>query len=183
MWKKLLIVGVSSLVVGLIIGWLLTRHFYAAEPTVPVTLHDTIFRDSIQIKEVVKWKYRTEHDTIIEHEPIVVGIDTIILPADTVHVPIDHYEYTDSIVTDTSRVSWNVIYSGYKASIDTFQLDWTFTPSIPVVERDNGWGQFVGIGVSVGYGLGCQSPLRFEPFIGATVTYGWGYHWKTKKRK
>ena len=184
MWKKILIAVVISLVVGLLSGWLLTKHYCTPPPSVPVTMHDTVFRDSIQIKEVVKWRYRTSDDSIISHDPIITAdSDTILIPDDTIQIPIDHYEYSDSAVTDTSRVAWTVLYSGYKASIDTFQLDWTFTPSVLVEEKENGWGQFIGIGVSAGYGLGCGSPLRFEPFVGVTVTYGWGYHWKSRKLK
>ena len=183
MWKRFVIVGVISLVVGTVIGWLLTKHYYAPTPVTPTTIHDTVFRDSIQIKEVIKWKYRTTKDSIISHGPIVTtDNDTIIIPNDTISIPIDHYDYSDSAVTDTSCVKWTVLYSGYNASIDTFYLDWTFTPSTPIEVKDNGWSQFVGIGASIGYGLGCANPLRFEPFIGITVTYGWGYHWKSRRK-
>lgn len=181
MWQKLVIVGVISLVVGLLTCWLLTRHFI--KPSIDIVpIHDTIFRDSIQIKEKVKWRYRTEYDTIIRHSDDIYNHDSADVQVDTIHIPIDHYEYADSIVTDTSKVSWSVLYSGYHASIDTFQLDYTFSPRVPVEIKDNGWSQFVGIGISAGYGLGCMSPLRFEPFVGVTVTYGWGYHWSNHRK-
>ena len=106
MWKKILIAVVISLVVGLLLGWLLTKHYCTSPPSVPVTMRDTVFRDSIQIKEVVKWRYRTSDDSIISHNPIITAdSDTIIISDDTIQIPIDHYEYSDSAVTDTSRVA------------------------------------------------------------------------------
>lgn len=175
-WKGILI-GVINLIVGLLVGLLLTRHFINSTINT-VSIHDTIFRDSIQIKEIVKWKYRTTHDTIIEHVPIVIDKDTIALPVDTIHIPIDHYEYSDSTVTDSSRIAWSMLYSGYQAKIDTFKLDYKFTPKLPLKEKKRGWGQYIGVGLQIGYGAGVlEQRVYMTPFIGVGITYGFGYAW------
>ena len=88
--KSLIILILSLLLVG--IGGFLLYDYKVTQieekyAPAPIIQHDTIIRDSIQIQEKVKWKYRTKYDT------------TLLVFRDTVHdtvmieIPIDHYQY------------------------------------------------------------------------------------------
>ena len=67
--KKSLIILILSLLLVSIGGFLLydykVTQIEEKYTTEPIVVHDTIIRDSIQIKEKVKWKYRTEYDTAV----------------------------------------------------------------------------------------------------------------------
>lgn len=180
-WKKISITAVVCLIGGLLAGLLLRGCGKPSNPK-PVVIHDSIaVHDTAYIikhtkpKEIVKW------DTCY-----LPAVDSGNHFADSnnmveVQIPITAYEYRDTFKTDTSRIELGVHFSGYKAKVDSLDLNYTFVVNPVVEEKENGWGPFVGIGASVGYGLGCKDPLRFEPFVGVTVVVGWGYHWKPKK--
>lgn len=175
--KSLIILILSLLLVG-IGGFLLydykvaqIEEKYAPEP---IIVHDTIIRDSIQIKEKIKWKYITKYDTVI-----YVQRDTT---TDTIYVqiPIDHYQYRDTGSTDSTKYSLGINYSGYKASLDSVWFNYSYTPKTIVKTKRNGWGQYVGVGIQVGMGPTINAKdgtFVTGPYIGVGVTYGFGYHW------
>lgn len=143
---------------------------YAPEP---IVVHDTIVRDSVQIQEKVKWKYTTKYDTVvyIQHDTIT---DTVYI-----QIPISHYQYRDTISTDSAGYSLGINYSGYKATLDTVWVNHWYTPKTIVKTKRNGWGQFVGIVVQIGYGVGInpiQQTFHSMPTISVGVSYGFGYH-------
>ena len=175
--KSLIILILSLLLVG-IGGFLLydykvaqIEEKYAPEP---IIVHDTIIRDSIQIKEKIKWKYVTKYDTMI-----YIQRDTT---TDTIYVqiPIDHYQYRDTSSTDSTKYSLGINYSGYKASLDSVWFNYSYTPKTIVKTKRNGWGQYVGVGIQVGMGPTINAKdgtFVTGPYIGVGVTYGFGYHW------
>ena len=144
---------------------------YAPEPIIQ---HDTIIRDSVQIQEKVKWKYRTKYDT------------TLLVFRDTVHdtvlieIPIDHYQYRDSGSTDSTKYALGINYSGFKPTLDSVWFNYSYTPKTIVKTKRNGWGQYVGVGLQVGVGPSINArdgTFVTGPYIGVGVTYGFGYHW------
>lgn len=139
----------------------------------PKIVKETVIKDSIQIIEKVKWKYRTEHDTFF-------------LPSDTIHdtiwmkIPIDHYEYRDSASTDSTKYTLGINYSGYKASLDSVWFNYSYVPKEVVKTKKNGWGYCVSIGPQIGYGATINTIDRTfisGPYIGVGVSIGWCYHW------
>jgi hypothetical protein len=175
--KSLIILILSVLLVG--IGVILLYDYkvtqikekYAPEPIIQ---HDTIIRDSIQIQEKVKWKYRTKYDT------------TLLVFRDTVHdtvmieIPIDHYQYRDTGSTDSTRYTLGINYSGFQPTLDSVWFNYSYTPQTIVKTKRNGWGQYVGVGVQVGVGPNINvrdGTFVTGPYVGVGVTYGFGYHW------
>ena len=175
--KSIIILILSVLLVG--IGGFLLYDYKVAQieekyALKPIIVHDTIIRDSIQIQEKVKWKYATEYDTVI-----YVQIDTI---TDTIYVqiPIDHYQYRDTGITDSTKYSLGINYSGYKASLDSVWFNYSYTPQTIVRTKRNGWGQYVGVGLQVGIGPSVNArdgTFITGPYVGVGITYGFGYHW------
>lgn len=175
--KSLIILILSLLLVGiggfLLYDYKVTQIEEKYAPT-PIIQHDTIVRDSIQIKEKVKWKYVTKYDTAI-----YIKHDTFM---DTVYVqlPINHYQYRDTGGTDSSKYNIGINYSGYKASLDSIWFNYSYTPQTIVKPKRNGWGQYVGVGLQVGVGPSINAKdgtFITGPYIGVGVTYGFGYHW------
>ena len=175
--KSLIILILSLLLVG--IGGFLLYDYKVAQieekyAPVPIIQHDTIIRDSIQIQEKVKWKYRTKYDT------------TLLVFRDTVHdtilieIPIDHYQYRDSGSTDSTKYNLGINYSGFKPTLDSVWFNYSYTPKTIVKTKRNGWGQYVGVGLQVGVGPSINArdgTFVTGPYIGVGVTYGFGYHW------
>jgi hypothetical protein len=175
--KSLIILILSLLLVS--IGGILLYDYKVAQieekyTPKPIIQHDTIVRDSIQIQEKVKWKYRTKYDT------------TLLVFRDTVHdtilieIPIDHYQYRDSGSTDSTKYNLGINYSGFKPTLDSVWFNYSYTPKTIVKTKRNGWGQYVGVGLQVGVGPSINArdgTFVTGPYIGVGVTYGFGYHW------
>ena len=131
-------------------------------------IHDSI----IVNKETIKWKTKTietkYYDTIILYDTIEVPI----------YIPIETKLYNDTIKEDSSQISVGIKYSGFKTSLDSVWINYSYIPKEVVKTKTNGFGQYIGIGIQVGYGLGVNNTI-FQPFpyIGVGITYGWGYHW------
>lgn len=173
----LIILILSLLLVG--IGGFLLYDYKVAQieekyAPKPIIQHDTIIRDSIQIQEKVRWKYRTKYDT------------TLLIFRDTVHdtvmieIPIDHYQYRDTGSTDSTKYTLGIDYSGYKASLDSVWFNYSYTPQTIIKTKRNGWGQYIGVGVQVGVGPNINvrdGTFVTGPYVGIGVTYGFGYHW------
>lgn len=160
--------------VGLLIGLPMKGCSRSDKPAVdpPCVLRDTFFiHDTTELSKV-KLRYITKHDTAIvfEHDSIH---DTIY-----VEVPISHNEYTNTFGNDSAKVNLSVLYSGYRASIDSIGIGYEFNYTPRTITKKKGWGQFVGFGVGAGYGvsaIGNQAYL--SPQVGITIVYGFGYHW------
>ena len=170
--KILLMAAVCVLAVALVV--MVCRDSEPA-PTAPLVLHDTIYRTDTVIEHHTTTRYLTRHDTCI-----IVHRDTL---RDTLHIeiPIAHRQYTDTLIrTDTAQIAVDIRYSGYRARLDSVGISYTLRPIAQMQTKRSGWGQFVGIGVGVQYGLGVNPynmQAAFQPSIGIGVVYGFGYHW------
>lgn len=139
-----------------------------------VTVHDTTIITKEQIKEKEKIKRVVEYDTFFIKET-----DTI---RDTFYVslPIEYKQYRDTFTTDTSRTILDIKYSGYKSSLDGVYVQSSFTQKERIKVKHTGFGQFIGVGLHLGYGASVNhidKTFQPSPYIGVGVTIGWGYHW------
>lgn len=173
MWQNGFIASMVSLVIGLVIGWLLTKHIYSPIEVGPVVISDTVtIHDTTYIEKHTKPIKPLPPDTIWIHTYDTL-VDSIL-----VEIPIEQKEYRDTIKTDSSHIELGVKFSGYKAKIDSVGLDYHFSVEPQVIEKKKGWGQFIGIGVGIGYGMSVVNtqPL-LAPQVGINIVYGFGYHW------
>lgn len=188
--KEHIIFGAVCLVAGIVLGAGFRSCSKPAEPAPaePAVKHDTvIIHDTAYIAAKTKPVKKLPPDTIKapvpNEEPNEVSnsanSDSII-----VQVPMTAYEFRDTITTDTSRIELGIQFSGYKAKIDGIDLKSQYTIQPRTIEKKKGWGQFIGIGIGVGYGAsfvgnpsGVGTIVYAAPEIGVHITYGWGYHW------
>lgn len=151
----------------------------------PIILHDTIeVSNPTDIEEHTKPKYVIRRDTLWLPKPetpcdsadfVCDGRVTDSIPVD---IPIMCYEYRDTFNTDSSRIELGVQFSGYDARIDNVDLQYRFNIQPRTIVKKNGWGQFIGIGLGVGYGASMVGQTVYAaPEVGVHITYGWGYHW------
>lgn len=139
------------------------------EHTEPVVVHDTIVvRDTVRIR--AKTKVLAIHDTVwlppqnSTTEPQMLVCET--------------KEYRDTFQTDSSRIELGVRFSGYDAKIDNVDLQYRFNVQPRTIVKKKGWGQFIGVGIGVGYGASIVGQRVYAaPEVGLHITYGWGYHW------
>lgn len=146
------------------------------EPQI-ITIHDTTIVTQERIKEKEKVKYVTNTDTFFVYQNT---IDSLFIK-DTVYVqiPIEHKQYIDTITTDTTKTILDIKYSGYKTSLDGVYVQTSFTQKERVKVKHTGFGQFVGVGLHLGYGANINhidKTFNPGPYIGVGVTIGWGYH-------
>ena len=143
------------------------------EPQI-ITIHDTTVITKEQIKEKEKIKRVVEYDTFL-----IVEKDTV---RDTVYVslPIEYKQYRDTFTTDTSRTILDIKYSGYKSSLDGVYVQSSFTQKERIKVKTSGFGQYLGIGLQVGYGATINTIDKTfipGPYIGVGISYGWCYKW------
>lgn len=143
------------------------------EPEV-ITVHDTTIITKEEIKEKEKIKNVVHYDTCF-----IIDKDTV---RDTIYVslPIEYKQYRDTFNTDTSRTILDIKYSGFKTQLDGVYVESHYKAKETVKIKHTGFGQFVGIGVHLGYGAGVNyidKTFQPCPYIGIGITYGWGYHW------
>lgn len=161
-----------------------------AEPALrPEVIHDTVtVHDTLRIKEHTKPKEVLRHDTIwlpdtTSKTTSSTTKDTTSKDTDFTLVPITQYEYRDTFTTDSSRIELGVLFSGWHAQIDGIDLKSQYTIQPRTIEKKKGWGQFIGVGIGVGYGASFvvngsgSANVYAAPEIGVHITYGWGYHW------
>lgn len=154
-------------------------------PAEPVVIHDTIeVQDSAWLAAHTKPKYVIRHDTLWLPKPVnpCDSTDSVcdghVTDSVAVEIPIMSYQYRDTFVTDTSRIELGVRFSGWNAQIDGIDLTSQHTVQPRTIVKKNGWGQFIGIGIGVGYGASVVGQHVYAaPEVGVHVTYGWGYHW------
>lgn len=112
-----------------------------------VKIHDTIVKTEYQIQEKTKIKYIDRIDTFY----VTTEGDSIELK----DLPIEHKEYNDTILQDSVKATVNVLYSGYNAKIDSFNLYLESYNKNTVITKNKtkrfGWD--VTIGPSIGYGV------------------------------
>lgn len=142
------------------------------EPQI-ITVHDTTIITKEQIKEKEKIKRVVKYDTFF-----ITQRDTI---RDTFYVslPIEYKQYRDTFITDTSRTILDIKYSGYKSSLDGVYVQSSFTQKERIKVKHTGFGQFVGVGLQLGYGASINhidKTFNPSPYIGVGVSIGWGYH-------
>ena len=143
------------------------------EPQI-ITVHDTTIITKEQIKEKEKIKRVVEYDTFF-----ITERDTI---RDTFYVslPIEHKQYRDTFTTDTSRTILDIKYSGYKSSLDGVYVQSSFAQKERIKVKTSGFGQYLGIGLQVGYGATINATDKTfipGPYIGVGISYGWCYKW------
>lgn len=176
-----IIFGAVCLVAGIVLGaGFRSCSSKPAEPALrPEVIHDTVcIHDTMRIAAKTTTRYITRTDTVVK--TITVLGDTVTVP---VEMPLEHKQYRDTFTTDSSRIELGVRFSGWHAQIDGIDLKSQYTIQPRTIEKKKGWGQFIGVGIGVGYGasfVGNGSGVTIvhaAPEIGVHITYGWGYHW------
>jgi len=185
--------GAACLIAGIVLGaGFRSCSSKPAEPALPPkVIHDTIeVQDSAWLAEHTKPKYVIRRDTLWLPKPEIhcdstdSVCDSRMTDSIPVDIPITNYEYRDTFTTDSSCVELGVRFSGWHAQIDGIDIKSQYTVQPRTIVKKNGWGQFIGIGVGVGYGAAfVANPSRVgatiyaAPEIGVHLVYGWGYHW------
>ena len=169
--NKLILIIFICLLLGFLVGCGVVYHLTKKSPQIErIIVNDTITQT--QIVEKTKLKYITKFDTIIQTQ-----IDSIIY-YDTLYLPIEHKCYSDSFITDTTKLNLQIDYSGFKSSIDTVIYKLSYNPNNALKSKKNGkWGQSIHLGVYAGYGLDIQTQPKFSPSVGVCISYGFGYSW------
>ena len=173
--------GAACLIAGIVLGAGFRSCGSSAKPVPadPVVIHDTVtVTDTLRIKG--KTKTLEVHDTVW-----LVKADTNGYVTDTIKTLVNETKlYRDTFTTDSSFIALGVKYSGYEANIDHVDLQYRFSVQPRTIVKKKGWGQFVGIGIGVGYGAsfvghpsGVGTVVYAAPEVGVHITYGWGYHW------
>lgn len=184
--------AVACFIVGALIGaGLRSCAVKTPEAPDPIIIRDTIeISNPAAIADHTKPKYILKHDTLWLPKPetpcdstdsVCDGRVTDSIPVD---IPIMCYEYRDTFQTDSSHIELGVEFSGYNAKIENIDLQYRFNIQPRTIVKKKGWGQFVGIGVGVGYGASfvgnpssVGATIYAAPEIGVHLVYGWGYHW------
>lgn len=163
--------GAACLIAGIVLG---AGFRSCGKPTKPVPAEPVIIHDTICIRDTIKIAAKTRIiSTTVRDTLIVRDTDTIV-----VTLPLETKEYRDTFTTDTSRIELGVRFSGYHAKIEGIDLTSQYTIQPRTIVKKKGWGQFVGVGIGVGYGASVVGQMVYAaPEVGVHITYGWGYHW------
>ena len=162
--------SVVCVLAGILLGAGFRSCSQTKQPQVePIVIHDTVcLYDTVRIAAKTRLICTTRTDTLI-----VRDTDTI-----QVSLPLEHKEYRDTFTTDSSRIELGVRFSGWHAQIDGIDLKSQYTIQPRTIEKKKGWGQFLGLGIGLGYGAAVVNGSVYTgPEVGVHVTYGWGYHW------
>lgn len=159
----IILVGLASIIASFFLGRCTTPE---PEETI-ITKSDTIYTHSI--------------DTIFVEKPKLITsviLDTIYVPRDTFLVS-ESKTYEDSLSTIwISGIDAELDSVRYYIPKDTILINTEITKTI--VERKH-WGQFIGVGVTLGASAGYnpmfKQPVWGAPTISVGLTYGWGYNW------
>lgn len=131
-------------------------------------------------------------------EDIKIVTDTVFLHStDTCFVYKENIQYKEIRAVDTIYVTDTILIREQKIYEDSLSKIWLSgvdpeldsicyyiprdtvlvnTTQTVTIHKKQGWGQFVGIGAGVGYGLSLGPTPHFEPYVGVTVTYGLAFH-------
>lgn len=134
-------------------------------------------RDTISIPvETIKYKERVKYVT--EFDTIICVVRDSVYDTIRVELPIEHKQYKDTILTDTTDIKVDIEYSGFKPQLDRVWIDYSYKNKQTLKSPKKGkFGQSIVIGVQVGYGVGISNPIKFNPYVGVGITYGFGYSW------
>lgn len=181
---KLLVGPVVGLVLSVLcfsLGYQCSRTPETSEKTETVTKTKTDTVTQWKTKTVSVTKpipvYSTITKTVHDTLPVIKTIhshsrDTVYA---SVEVPVSSQKYSDEqVLQDSTRVSYNAIVSGYRASLDTLQFHVTYperhintsTVTTTTSTKKKHWG--IGPAFGVGYGL---TSKKFDAYVGLSVTY------------
>lgn len=145
----------------------------------PIVLMDTIrVTDTLRITEHTKPLYVIKWDTLYLENPASPDIAMDSLCDGYVTIPITQKEYRDTFATDSSRIELGVLFSGYKAKIDSIDLQYRFEVQPRVKVQKRGWGWCVMPSVQAGYGVAFGGNVIAAPYVGVGVSVGFGYYWR-----
>lgn len=146
-----------------VLSYFLVRSYTADVETTIETVTDTVFlhsTDTLYVyKENIQYKEIRAVDTIYITDTILIREQKL---------------YEDSLAKIwISGVEPELDSICYYIPRDTVLVNTTQTVTI---HKKQGWGQFVGIGAGVGYGLSLGPTTHFEPYVGINIVYGVGWH-------
>lgn len=166
-WKYVIL-----FIIGIFIGLMLNIPFWnRPEQTITeVPVHDTVIIDSTRIQENVVYKYQTVHDTTVVY---IQDTDTISIP---IFIPIDHYEYNDTINTDSTSTQLHISYQGYKAKIDSVGVIHNYKQKETVIqEQQKRISPFITLQCGPKLDYNFQSVNGVSASIGAGLLFNKGY--------
>ena len=136
--------------------------------------------------------------TAYVEQEVKIETDTIYLHStDTCFVYKENIQYKEVRAVDTIYVTDTILIREQKIFEDSLSKIWIsgidpeidslyhFVPRDTVlvntttsvtIHKKQGWGQFVGIGAGVGYGLSLGPTPHFEPYVGVSIVYCLGFH-------
>lgn len=170
MTAKKIINYLISVFVGFALGVLVNIPSCQKQPEVKIEYiktTDTITKTEVQIKEKTQIKYIDRLDTCY----VTVGGDTVYIK----DLPIEHKEYNDTLcMSDSVKANINILYSGYNAKIDSFNLtldNYKEVRTITAPAKKFGWD--VTIGPSIGYGIApTTTGFKHGMYFGASIVIG-----------
>lgn len=139
-----LLLTVVVLVAGVLIGISQCRR---SDPQT-ITLVDTVYVDKERIVEHTTVKYVTLKDTFYIKGDTVT--DTVWLK----ELPIEHKEYADTIISDSTRSVIRALYSGFNPSLDSLYIQTEITQQRAYKQPLKRFGWNITGGLYGGYGLG-----------------------------
>lgn len=154
-------INVSCIIVSLICTILIVRSCNRA-PVEPETI---VQRDTLVLRDTITKK------VFIKQE--LYHFDTIVVN-DTIYIKDEPKLYSDS--SELYKLDINAVKL-YNYTLDIYKSDTVYSVYETTVERKTKhFGQFVGVGVGVNYGL---DPVqgKFVPTVGVSIVYGFGYRW------
>ena len=171
--KSHISIGAVCLLAGIVLG--AGFRSCSSKPAEPA-LRPEVIHDTVTIHDTAYIAKKTKPKEIVRHDTLWLPLDTSsLIPVD---LPITQSEYRDTFTTDSSRIELGVRISGWHAQIDGIDLKSQYTIQPRTIEKKKGWGQFIGVGIGVGYGASVVGQTVYAaPEIGMHITYGWGYHW------
>ena len=158
------------LIISLIAVGILSYQNYRYRTTPPevISVHDTtiIKKDSI----ITKTLYKTKWDTIKD----IHYKDTIL--HDTIYLEMEHKLDSFSVQKDSLRINGNIWHSGFKSSIDSVRLDYSFNYTVkPPKQKKIGFVWYVGIGPSGGVNFNLNNrTFDYGPSFGIQAGIGIG---------
>jgi hypothetical protein len=169
-----IVLGLVISVLCFSLGWQCSRNPETPEKTETVTKTDTVTQwktKTVSVNRpipVYSTVTKTVHDTL----PIVQYHNTTDTVYASVDVPISTQKYSDEqVLQDSTKVAYNAVVSGYRASLDSLQFKVTYperTINTSTVTTSTKRKHF-GIGPSVGCGYGLTTK-KFDCFVGLSVT-------------
>lgn len=166
--------NIALSVVCVLAGILLGAGFRSCSQPKQPQVEPIIIHDTLCITDTIRIAARTKTVTIEKWDTLIVrDTDSIV-----VTMPLEHKQYRDTFTTDSSRIELGVRFSGWHAQINGIDLKSQYTIQPRTIEKRKGWGQFIGVGIGVGYGASVVGQTVYvAPEIGLHITYGLGYHW------